>query len=102
MPVARFPLSGRVVRLIWVWAVIAVVGLYGLHRLALWAESRGWIYYRTKRMPSGAAGRAFMELSAIVEPEIEHVIEEIDSERVRGEQGESGEGEHGPRATGDG
>ena len=76
---------------IWVWLVVAVVALYGLHRLALWAEARGWIYYRTKRMPAGAAGRALMELSAIVEPEIEHVIEAIDEDKVRGDQDESGE-----------
>ena len=36
-----------------------------------------------------------MELSAIVEPEIEHVIEAMDQEKVRGEQAESGEGLHG-------
>jgi hypothetical protein len=24
----------------------AVAGLYGIHKLALWAEGRGWIYYR--------------------------------------------------------
>jgi len=78
---------------IWVWCLVAVGVLYCVHRLAVWAEERGWIYYRTKRMPAGAAGRALMELSAIVEPEIEHVIEQIDSEQVRGNQDEWGEPE---------
>ena len=81
--------------MVWVWAVVAIAALYGLHRLAVWAEGRGWIYYRTRRMPSGASGRALMELSALVEPEIEHVIEAIDEDKVRGEQEESGEGLHG-------
>ena len=76
--------------MIWVWALVAAVAFYAVHRLALWAESRGWIYYRTKKMPSGAAGRAMLELSAIVEPEVEHVIEAIDSEQGRRDQAESG------------
>jgi hypothetical protein len=78
---------------IWLWVIGGLVVLYGLRRLALWAEGRGWIYYRTKRMPPGAGARAMMELSAIVEPEVEHVIEAIDGQQGRGEPAETGEGE---------
>ncbi|MFH1329520.1 MAG: hypothetical protein ABIJ48_02505 [Actinomycetota bacterium] len=70
---------------------VALGGL-GLHRLALWAESRGWIYYGTHRMPSGAAGLAMMEVAAIVEPQTEHVIEALRSEAIRAEEDASGEG----------
>jgi hypothetical protein len=69
------------------WLVIiggAAVALYGLHRLALWAEGRGWIYYRTNRMPPGAGGMAMMEVGQIIEPEFEHVIEEMRGEQARG------------------
>lgn len=73
--------------------VIALLigAVYGAHRLALWAESRGWIYYRTKRMPPGTAGMAAMQVSELFEPEIEHVLEEMTSEAVRADENESGE-----------
>jgi len=79
--------------MVWVWIVVGMGGVFGLHRLAVWAEGRGWIHYRTKRMPAGAAGRALMELSATVEPEVEHVIEAIDAEADRRAQDEAGEPE---------
>ena len=78
----------------WTFVLILVAGffaLYGLHRLALWAESKGWIYYRTKRMPPGAAGMAMMEVNQIFEPKVEHVLEEMRSENIRAEETESGE-----------
>jgi hypothetical protein len=75
-----------------IWVGLAVLGLYGLHRLALWAESRGWIYYRTHRMPAGAASLAMMEVAAIVEPQTEHVVEALRSEATRAEEDESGAG----------
>jgi hypothetical protein len=56
---------------------IAVLGaLYCLHRTAMWAEGRGWIYYRTKHGSSGALGNAFLEAQAIIEPSAKHVVEE--------------------------
>jgi len=74
-------------------APIAIaLGLYCLHRLALWAESRGWIYYRTKRMPPGAAGMAMMHISEVFEPEFEHVLDEMYSEIIRAEDSESDDG----------
>ena len=75
-----------------VWIGLAVVGLCGLRRVALWAESRGWIYYRTHRMPAGAAGLAMMEIAAIVEPQTVHVVEVLRSEAIRAEEDESGAG----------
>lgn len=75
---------------------LAVAGLYGLHRLALWAESNGWIYYRTRHMPAGAAGLALLEVTSILQPQVEHVVEEMRSEQARAEQDESGQGRAGP------
>ena len=74
------------------WVGLAVAGVYGLHRLALWAESRGWIYYRAKRMPPGAAGLAMLEVTSIIDPAAEHIIEELRAEKARAEQDESGQG----------
>jgi hypothetical protein len=78
------------------WLGLALLGLYGLHCLALWAESRGWIYYRTKRMPPGAAGLAMLEVTAILHPAVEHVVEAQREAQARAEQDESGEGAHAP------
>ena len=55
---------------------MVLVGLYLLDRLALWAERRGWLYYRNKRSSGGAIGNAFLELQAFFEPSKRHVIEE--------------------------
>jgi hypothetical protein len=55
---------------------ILAVG-YGIHRAALWAEGRGWIYYRHRKAPPGAVGMALMELDRLWKPQIEHVIEEM-------------------------
>ena len=55
--------------------------LYGVHRLATYADRRGWIYYRTKP-PAGAGSRAMMRATAVFDPTIEHVIEEVESERL--------------------
>ncbi|HKZ28972.1 MAG TPA: hypothetical protein VJ482_04950 [Acidimicrobiia bacterium] len=50
--------------------------MYGGHRFLLYAEQRGWVYYKHRRAPAGAGSAAFMELMKIYRPEIEHVIEE--------------------------
>ncbi len=68
----------------------AACTVHGLHRVAVWMEDRGWIFYRTKRMPRGAGGMAAMEVAAMLEPEIKHVIEEIRSEKLISEQDEAG------------
>ena len=55
-------------------AVLAA--LYCLHRIAVWAERHGWIYYRTKHGSSGAVGNAFLEVQGIFDPAAKHVLEE--------------------------
>jgi len=56
---------------------LALLGaLYGLHRMALWAERRGWVYYRTKQGSSGALGNAFLEVQSLLDPSAKHVLEE--------------------------
>lgn len=66
----------------WVLIGLAVSAvLYGVHRLAIYADGKGWIYYRTKP-PAGAGSRAIMRASAVFDPTIEHVIEEVTSDRL--------------------
>jgi len=77
-----------------VLAVIATLGAaaYGIHRLALYAERRGWIYYRTK----GSGGTPWLgSLEGIYQPSMQHVVDEIVSEEIRADQDESGAGEPG-------
>ena len=46
--------------------------IYGLHRLCLWMEKRGWLYYRTRK-PGGGA-RSFIALQEFLEPPTRHVF----------------------------
>jgi hypothetical protein len=55
--------------------VLTAAGLYGLHRLALWMEGRGWIYYKTSGS-STARTNAFLSFQSILEPGKQHVLEE--------------------------
>lgn len=59
----------------WIWLVVIVAGLYALHRLALWMESRGWIYYKHSSGSSTRAGSAMLEVQQLLEPSKRHVIE---------------------------
>src|SRR5690606_17624316 len=67
--------------LIWVGGI--VVGAYLIHRLAVWAESRGWIYYRSSRgRGSAALSNAMSEFEAVINPAVEHHLEEERSGQV--------------------
>ena len=77
------------------WAAIVIgagVVLYALHRLALWAEARGWIYYRsTKHGSSGTLGNALLEIQAMIDPGKKIVLQEIRREKNKTEESESGD-----------
>jgi hypothetical protein len=64
--------------------VVAITaGLVAVDRLALWAESRGWIYWRRrKRVGSQVGAGIAMELGAILSPAERSRQEAV----VRGEQ----------------
>lgn len=63
--------------------------IYGLHRLASFAESRGWIFYRTRPPRVRMIGL----LEELVEPRVEYQIEEQSSEEIRADHAESGQGD---------
>lgn len=71
-----------------VWLVILSVGLYLLHRLALWAEARGYIYYVNKEPSRSSLGNAFLEAQALIEPDKRALVQVSCEERS--EQAESG------------
>lgn len=54
----------------------ALAGLWALDRLALWAERRGWIFWRRRKPAGNALGAATLELQKIFESgKATHVIE---------------------------
>ena len=57
------------------WIVGAVAGLLTLDRLLLWAESKGWLYYRRNKPRGGAAVYHLLEMSSILDPTFTEVIE---------------------------
>ena len=71
------------------WILGIALAMYALHRLALWMESRGWIYYRKHKRGSAAIGNALLEIQSFYRPSVEHVIEERQEEQR--EEDESGD-----------
>lgn len=75
------------------FAVAALV--FVVHRVALWAEARGWIYYLRRKPKSSALGNAFLEVQALIEPEKRQLAEvrreDAAEEAPSGEPPESGE-----------
>lgn len=61
--------------------------VYGLHRLALYAEMRGWIFYRTRPPRVRMLGL----LEELVDPRVEYMVEEQSSEAIRADRDESGD-----------
>ncbi|HSJ33723.1 MAG TPA: hypothetical protein VLB85_01565 [Acidimicrobiia bacterium] len=71
--------------LVWVGGI--VVGAYLIHLLATWAESRGWIYYRSSRGGGSAAlSNAMSEFEAVINPAAEHRLEEERSGQVEDDE----------------
>ena len=63
--------------------------LYALHRVALWAEARGWIYYLNSKPTGSTLGNAFLEVQSLIEPGKRDLVEILKEEAV--EQNDQGE-----------
>lgn len=64
------------------WIGGVAVALFLIDRLALWAEDRGWIYWRRKKAQTGALGSALMEMNVITNPSAQHVIDAKDAKKL--------------------
>lgn len=53
---------------------VGLLAIYGLHRLALWMEGRGYIYYLKKKPKGGGMMGGFVAFQKAIEPRAEHVI----------------------------
>ncbi len=65
-------------------AVGAVIGLFGLDRLLLWAEARGWIFYRHNKPDS--KGAILNPVFDILNPSHEHLVQEQERQRIAGSE----------------
>lgn len=68
--------------LIAIGLAVAPAGIYGLHRLLLWMERKGWIFYWHKRSSVGAGGNILMNVSAFYDPGIRHTIEVLHRDEI--------------------
>lgn len=67
--------------------VLAILGAaamaYGAHRLLLWMEHRGWVYYRSKGTGSMGASAMF-SLNEVFQPAARTAVVEREEQQVRG------------------
>jgi hypothetical protein len=82
-----------------VMVVCACFGFYGLHRLGLWMEDRGYIYYVRKK-PTGSAIGSFVALQKIIEPQVQHVIQAARVNQLAGDEDRAGQGDRQPPHAG--
>ena len=64
---------------------LCAVALLGLHRLGLWLDDRGWLYYRR----SSRKGRWGLALAAAFDPNVRRILEIQES--VKRDEDESGD-----------
>lgn len=74
---------------VFIWVVVAVAAMFLLHRVALWMEGKGWIYYKHNQASSSALGNAFLEVQTLVDPGKRLVLEARREEHT--EEAESGD-----------
>jgi hypothetical protein len=67
----------------------AALVLFLIHRIALWMESHGWIYWTRSSGASTRAGNAMLEVQKILEPPKSHILElKRDTKPARDDQGD--------------
>ncbi len=74
------------------WILVIVVGCvvaFAGHRLLLWMESKGWIFYRHSGNSGGALGNAFMAVHSMLDSEAGRAAESrLHEEKKESESGE--------------
>lgn len=82
------------------WLVVLGVALAVLHRLALWAERRGWIFYKHRKASPGSVANGLLQVQALLEPGVRHVVESrLEDVSEENESGDPPSGEP-PRSSG--
>lgn len=77
-----------------VWVAVAMVAIFGLDRLLLSMERRGWIFYRKTKGVRGRAMYHAQQLDSIFNPGMQHVqeahVREEEDEDLSGDPPASG------------
>ena len=74
--------------LLWGLAALGVLAaFFGLDRLCLWLERRGWLYYRKKRPTRSPAG-CWVAMHQLLEPGVKHILQVGQQRRQEEDQGE--------------
>ncbi|MDH4065874.1 MAG: hypothetical protein OEW19_15855 [Acidobacteriota bacterium] len=66
--------------------------LYAFHKLAQWAESRGWIHYQNRQGSWDAVGGAMAEVHSIYRPGQRYVKQLKEDAHVHEEHDDAGDG----------
>lgn len=77
------------------WSLIvlaAAAGVYGLHRLCLWLEVQGLLFYKHRQSGSSAAG-CFMPFQVAIEPRAQYVMQVEEEKRHHSDDEAPGEGD---------
>jgi hypothetical protein len=73
-----------------IWAVADLLLLVVLDRVAVWAESRGWLYWRHRAPATTPGGSGILaDLLQVFQPAQRHVVAERDRQRLTADQQES-------------
>lgn len=56
-------------------AIITVVSLYCLHKLCLWLERHGYLYYMNKKADTGFIAGTLEMINGVLNPAVKHTIE---------------------------
>jgi hypothetical protein len=71
------------------WLTVAVggaAGLYGLHRLCLWLEAHGHLYYLHKKPEGSSPTACLTALQELIEPPAKHVFHVREEKRYAEEE----------------
>lgn len=72
--------------------ILGLIGLsvvLGLLASSRWAGGRGWVYNKHNPRPSGS-GIPSAAFGQVFKPDLEHAVDEMQSEQARADQDESG------------
>jgi len=75
----------------WLYGVVPAIAMFAAHRLACWAEDRGWIYYRKGGGRPGTSAQAFLEIHSMMDSGKKHVLEVMREDEEKAGQDDSGD-----------
>ncbi|WP_280357578.1 hypothetical protein [Nocardia otitidiscaviarum] len=64
------------------WVLGLVVGVIVVDRVAVWAEGRGWIYWRHRPRNAGVGPSVLGQMESLLSPSYRHVVEETRAKQV--------------------